>query len=149
MLWFRSTPSKPVGTANPSSSLPHDTECLSFTGTDDPEVTVFLQRVLRVALEHERHRDGDWICGYVASCLSGDAYRFYADLDEADKLNWQKLQKVLIQQYKSEVTAPDPPMAAAPIPFSPSQARPPALSQIAHSPLVKKASLSPGTVITA
>ncbi|KAG8975872.1 hypothetical protein FRB90_009392 [Tulasnella sp. 427] len=75
-----------------------------------------------------KSRDNEWIVDLVAACLTGDALRWYVDLEESVQNDWKLLRKAMLRQYPrmparrgastststSAPTVPTPALAEAP-----------------------------------
>ncbi|KAG8892242.1 hypothetical protein FRB99_002855, partial [Tulasnella sp. 403] len=68
-----------------------------FEGIDGIECEDFIHLVRRRA--YLEGRDNEWIVNYAATCLVGDALRWYLGLDEEVQEDWRLLQKALIAKY--------------------------------------------------
>lgn len=70
-----------------------------FSGEDGEDIAVFLQDVLGVAFEKKCMRDDDWIADYTATCLRGDALRWYIRLSPDVKRSGGKLYLALLDHF--------------------------------------------------
>ncbi|KAG8899095.1 hypothetical protein FRC01_010672, partial [Tulasnella sp. 417] len=102
--------------------LPEDTDVV-FKGVDGAEAESFIMSVQRIARKEGKSRDNEWIADLVASCLTGEALRWYVDQDEDTQNDWRRLRKAILQQYPSHTessssslqrTIPTPAAAATP-----------------------------------
>ncbi|KAG8992826.1 GTP-binding protein Rab-3D [Tulasnella sp. JGI-2019a] len=89
------------------------TELLTFDGSDTSDVTTFLQNVKRVAFSQGRQRDNDWLVDYAEASLTGDALRWFHELDEDTVDSWKALRGAFLHRFKKPVSVPAP--AAAPL----------------------------------
>ncbi|KAG8919377.1 hypothetical protein FRC01_001315, partial [Tulasnella sp. 417] len=60
---------------------------------------VFLRRVRKVAFEKGKHKDGDWMAGYASTCFEGEALKWYEELDEEIRDDWNQLRKALLERF--------------------------------------------------
>ncbi|KAG9027254.1 hypothetical protein FRB95_007971 [Tulasnella sp. JGI-2019a] len=72
---------------------------LVFSGSQDEDVTAFLQNVKKIAFVEGKSRDSDWLVDYVESCLSGVALDWYDALGEDVQMNWGELRHALLKQF--------------------------------------------------
>lgn len=80
--------------------LPEDTN-LVFKGIDGAEAESFIMSVQRIARKEGKSRDNEWIVDLVSSCLTGEALRWYVELDEDTQSDWKLLRKAILRQYPS------------------------------------------------
>ncbi|KAG9039731.1 hypothetical protein FRB95_007158 [Tulasnella sp. JGI-2019a] len=97
-------------------------EHITFDGQGSEDVTVFLQSVKRVALVQGRQRDDDWMVDYAEASLTGDALRWFSDLDEGTLRSWRTVRNAFLKRFTTPVarsarmsasTAPAPAASAA------------------------------------
>ncbi|KIO33712.1 hypothetical protein M407DRAFT_17329 [Tulasnella calospora MUT 4182] len=102
--------------------LPEDINLL-FEGIDGAEAESFILSVQRTARKEGKSRDNEWIIDLVSSSLTGDALRWYVELDEDTQNDWKLLRKAILQQYPKhskpstaslQPTIPTPAAAANP-----------------------------------
>ncbi|KAG8868928.1 hypothetical protein FRB98_003120, partial [Tulasnella sp. 332] len=102
-------------------------EDLTFGGNETESVTVFLQRVKRVAFMQGRQRDQEWLVDYVETCLVEKALVWYTKLEERTRSDFNSLRVAMLEHFAIPVSippaAPAAPAAAAPTASIP--ARPP------------------------
>lgn len=60
---------------------------------------VFLRRARKVAFEKGKHKDGDWMAGYVSTCFEGEALKWYEGLDEDVQDDWKQLRTALLERF--------------------------------------------------
>ncbi|KAG9029569.1 hypothetical protein FRB95_005198 [Tulasnella sp. JGI-2019a] len=78
----------------------------TFSGTADEDVAVFIHNIQRVAFGMGRQRDNDWQADYAATCLTGNAIRWYSELEDDNiRYNWTLLRRALSQQFPLPVPA--------------------------------------------
>ncbi|KAG9017363.1 hypothetical protein FRB93_007477 [Tulasnella sp. JGI-2019a] len=94
---------------SPSAFMAPSLELLTFNGTDNEDVTLFVRDVKRVAMAQGRQRDQEWMVDYVESCLGGQAMRWFSQLDvdsdDQAPLSWRALRQGLLNRFG----APPPP----------------------------------------
>lgn len=94
-------------------------ENLSFRGTSDEDVTVFLRDIKRVARSQGHQGDEKWMVDYLEESLSGPALLWFTKLDRNVAVDWQALRVAILAQYATNIAAPDhqvpePPALAQP-----------------------------------
>ncbi|KAG8848029.1 hypothetical protein FRB96_001321 [Tulasnella sp. 330] len=96
-------------------------EELTFGGKEDEDVTLFLQKVKRVAFAQGRQRDQEWLMDYLETCLVGKALLWYLELDGTPKSNFTSLSIAMIRNFPVAASAsiPPAPAAASPRPIAP------------------------------
>ncbi|KIO33715.1 hypothetical protein M407DRAFT_17331 [Tulasnella calospora MUT 4182] len=72
---------------------------LVFYGNDGIEAEEFVRAVIRTAKAAGRFRDNDWIIEEVAAGFSGDALRWYIELDDETQNDWKLLRRAILQKY--------------------------------------------------
>ncbi|KAG8992841.1 GTP-binding protein [Tulasnella sp. JGI-2019a] len=92
------------------------TELLTFNGSDTSDVTLFLQNVKRVAFAQGRQRDDEWLVDYTEISLTGEALRWFHQLDQETARSWRALCDAFLLRFGSTAQAPAP--TAAPVPRS-------------------------------
>ncbi|KAG8989856.1 GTP-binding protein [Tulasnella sp. JGI-2019a] len=88
-------------------------EVLTFDGSDTSDVTTFLQNVKRVAFSQGRQRDNDWLVDYAEASLTGDALRWFHELEEETVDSWKALRGAFLHRFKKPIPVSAP--AAAPM----------------------------------
>lgn len=83
-----------------SGGLPEDID-LVFKGIDGAEAESFIRSVQRTARTEGRTRDNEWIADLVSTCMTGEALRWYAELEEDTHNDWKLLRKAILRQYPS------------------------------------------------
>ncbi|KAG8911277.1 hypothetical protein FRC01_005802 [Tulasnella sp. 417] len=83
-----------------SEDLPEDSDVV-FKGVDGAEAESFIMSVQRIARKEGKSRDNEWIADLVASCLTGEALRWYVDQHEDTQNDWRRLRKAILQRYPS------------------------------------------------
>ncbi|KAG8979229.1 Ras- protein Rab-1A [Tulasnella sp. JGI-2019a] len=107
-------------------------EHITFDGNGSEDVTIFLQSVKRVALVQGRQRDDDWIVDYTEASLTGDALRWFSDLDEGALRSWRTVRNAFLKRFSAPVVR----LAHVPAPAAPAIA-PAAMPRVATSQLSK------------
>jgi len=84
-----------------------------FRGSDHQECEDFVLALKRYAFGQGMDRDDEWVARFAATCIAGDAMRFYETLGDDVQHSWKLLRKALLERYcSSDVHVPAP--AAAP-----------------------------------
>ncbi|KAG9014478.1 hypothetical protein FRB95_007160 [Tulasnella sp. JGI-2019a] len=79
-------------------------EQITFEGKGSEDVTVFLQSIKRVAMIQGRQRDDDWMVDYTEASLTGDALRWFSDLDEGTLRSWRTVRNAFLKRFTAPVT---------------------------------------------
>lgn len=81
-------------------------EEIEFYGLDgsDPsaEAEGFIAAIKKSAFKERKQRDNDWLCDYTATCLRGEALRWFARLEmEQPEVveNWKLMQNAILTHY--------------------------------------------------
>ncbi|KAG8954855.1 hypothetical protein FRC04_010338 [Tulasnella sp. 424] len=111
--------------------LPEDIE-LVFKGIDGAEAESFIQAVQRSARTEGRSRDNEWIIDLVSTCMTGEALRWYVELDEETQNDWKLLRKAILRQYPP-LSKPSTSALAPIIPTPAAAAIPPTPTSATHS----------------
>ncbi|KAG9047659.1 hypothetical protein FS837_001788 [Tulasnella sp. UAMH 9824] len=77
-----------------------------FGGTT--QVTQFITFIRRKALAASRSRDKEWIADFAATHLDGEAFLWHLNLDQAVQMDWDKLQRALVERYSAQAAAQSP-----------------------------------------
>ncbi|KAG8930701.1 hypothetical protein FRC00_001010 [Tulasnella sp. 408] len=83
---------------------------LVFKGIDGAEAESFIMSIQRIARKEGRSRDSEWIVDLVSSCLTGEALRWYVELDEDTQSDWKRLRKAILRRYPSHTEPPITPL---------------------------------------
>lgn len=97
---------------------------LVFKGIDGAEAESFIRSVQRIARTAGRTRDNEWIADLVSTCITGEALRWYVELDDDTHNDWKLLRKAMLRQYPSP-TQPSAPSSLSGIPVPAAAATPP------------------------
>ncbi|KAG9029574.1 hypothetical protein FRB95_005203 [Tulasnella sp. JGI-2019a] len=100
-----------------------------FSGKSDEQVAPFIRRIQEISFAQGRQRDNDWQADYAATCLDGDALRWYSELNDETRNSWNELRRALLQRFpppaanqppEAVATSPPPPLPPPPPPPEPS-----------------------------
>ncbi|KAG8953802.1 hypothetical protein FRC04_001432 [Tulasnella sp. 424] len=74
------------------------------TEGNDPsaEAEGFIAAIKKLAFKERKQRDNDWLCDYTATCLRGEALRWFAKLEmEQPEVveNWKLMQNAILTHY--------------------------------------------------
>lgn len=67
-----------------------------FRGND---VEGFIKSIRRQAFQSDKLEDDQWIANYAATCLGGDALKWYSALDPEVRGNWKVLEEKLLERF--------------------------------------------------
>ncbi|KAG8964273.1 hypothetical protein FRC00_002961 [Tulasnella sp. 408] len=96
----------PIPQKNPKALLnPNPTVWISFAGGSNESVATFIQSVQRIAFQHSRMKDDEWVAELASTCLTDKALLWYLELEKATQLSWAKLRTALLQQYLIQLPA--------------------------------------------
>ncbi|KAG8974432.1 hypothetical protein FRC05_007231, partial [Tulasnella sp. 425] len=74
----------------------------------DESVTSFIQSVQRVAFQHNRIKDDEWIAELASTCFKDTALLWYLGLKKETQSSWVKLRIALIKHYSVQGIAQTP-----------------------------------------
>lgn len=74
---------------------------LTFSGAHDEDVTRFLQQVQQDAWIEGRARNNALLADVVSASLTGDALRWYCELDMDVQLDWAPLRAAMLRRFIS------------------------------------------------
>ncbi|KAG8950650.1 hypothetical protein FRC04_007274 [Tulasnella sp. 424] len=104
-----------------------------FNGTAD--VTQFITFIRRKALAVCRSRDKEWMADFAATQLNGEAFVWHLDLDPAIQADWDKLQRALVERYRSNTSVVvQANSSSGTVAEAPAAAPPPSVRGIPSSP---------------
>ncbi|KAG9023632.1 GTP-binding protein [Tulasnella sp. JGI-2019a] len=81
-------------------------DTVTFGGNPNEDVTLFLQRVKRIAIVEGRQRDKEWMVDYAESCLIGPALRWYHELEDSNLRSWKALRGAFLLRFDPPVDVP-------------------------------------------
>lgn len=70
-----------------------------FNGSDGAEAEDFVTAVRRRAFAEGRQRDQAWMADYAATCLKGNAVRWFQALDREVREDWELLSRALLERW--------------------------------------------------
>ncbi|KAG8989288.1 hypothetical protein FRB90_002324 [Tulasnella sp. 427] len=69
---------------------------LIFRGND---VEGFIKSIRRQAFQSDKLEDDQWIANYAATCLGGEAFKWYSSLEPEIRSNWRMLEEKLLERF--------------------------------------------------
>ncbi|KAG8945307.1 hypothetical protein FRC00_010164, partial [Tulasnella sp. 408] len=67
-----------------------------FRGND---VEGFIKSIRRQAFQSDKLEDDQWIANYAATCLGGDALKWFSSLEPEARGNWKILEEKLLERF--------------------------------------------------
>ncbi|KAG8881286.1 hypothetical protein FRB97_009699 [Tulasnella sp. 331] len=96
-----------------SGPAPSRVERISFNGAEGEDVTEFIREVNRIAIDHGKRRDQEWMVDYAEACLGGGAMRWHDGLEEDVQASWKGLRRALLNRFSPPDNKHVPPAAPA------------------------------------